>query len=118
MLSSISTQKYALLTLLCRNLNFGPKFNLWTKFLNSVYYRIYHPYQSLFIYFCYFLFTIIFDLFFKGVRLNAVDKQKLKDNYRNNERLKNNGGWLKKNAGQQGKMVSGLPNMVVFTYLT
>ena len=52
------------------------------------------------------------------MRLNAVDKQKLKDNYRNNERLKNNGGWLKKNAGQQGKMVSGLPNMVVFTILT
>ena len=70
------------------------------------------------LFFCYFLFTIIFDLFFKGVRLNAVDKQKLKDNYRNNERLKNNGGWLKKNAGQQGKMVSGLPNMVVFTILT
>ena len=64
------------------------------------------------------MFTIIFDLFFKGVRLNAVDKQKLKDNYRNNERLKNNEDWLKKNAGQQGKMVSGLPNMVVFTILT
>ena len=64
------------------------------------------------------MFTIIFDLFFKGVRLNAVDKQKLKDNYRNNERLKNNEDWLKKSDGQQGKMVSGLPNMVVFTILT
>ena len=39
----------------------------------------------------YFLFTF-FDLFFKGVRLNAVDKPKLKDNYKNNERSKNNEG--------------------------
>ena len=106
---------YVEILILVQNSIYGQKWEI----LNSVYYRIYHPYQSLLIYFfVIFLFTIIFDLFFKGVRLNAVDKQKLKDNYRNNERLKNNEGWLKKNAGQQGKMVSGLPNMVVFTYLT
>ena len=51
----------------------------------------------------FFLFTFCLPFyFFKGVRLNAVDKQKSKDSYRNNARPKNNGDWLKKSGGQQG----------------